>query len=746
LPGERLPVSVIAWKDPTLVPENPKLRAGYLITDTLWSAKALKVINPAASQEMEKGLQQLGWYGNGLHDVLFHPVDWIRHRPADQDFVHGFSLGRFPITHDRIVDLRVFRQQSDAEFTLGHPSLFAEHAVYQALFDFWQGRTEQARRRILEAIHDNRTRNSKDRIFWDEKHGILVDHVNYEEWLGVRAGDRRACRHFTFKLGVLLYAIRLLGLEPELVSQLKAMRQRLWNAQTEHGGVAHFLDVQADGHFTRGLDATGEATAIATLSETVTALLPSVGNENPRRSHSPFSQRGYYITFMRMPTYDLADWNRILDGIASDGGNTLLLWVAGAFRSRNFPVTWQYNNDHENIRHDFVRDLISQAHTRGIKVLLGFTPFGYDGVNQYPLEHPETRAVGKDGKPIGKAGIGGWSYNLCPSQPESQRFMLDYVREMLAFYPNADGLLVESSDYAICHCQDCGPRFVDKEYGFVRRISHELWSRKPDSVIVVYPHYFSGSEVPGFGVKAAKQPFDPRWTLFFTPHSAHLEPDLIKKARSSLWWDDSPALRRPHEIQQGARRAREAGVTGYVPSLEAYSFIATQAEEGHRWLKGRRQVPLGFGWLAPGDPPYDELPVRVNRIAYREFSRNPDLPMERFREVLGREVFGDASSPQSLNDLLTLQAIFAIERTWCQPSPLVSPERVRAMKERGDLSPKRRAEYREALDRLRAVGVRHDKPTSDGEKQLHRITRWALDLWSDEDRKLLAAPADQRKD
>ena len=59
--------------------------------------------------------------------------------------------------------------------------------------------------------------------------------------------------------------------------------------------------------------------------------------------------------------------------------------------------------EHENVRQDFVRDLIDHAHTRGIKVLLGFTPFGYDGVNQYPLEHPETRAVGKDGKPVGTA-------------------------------------------------------------------------------------------------------------------------------------------------------------------------------------------------------------------------------------------------------------------------------------------------------------------------------------------------------
>ena len=643
------------------------------------------------------------------------------------------------------MDLRVFRQKWDAAFSVGHPSLFAEHAVYQALFDFWQGRRDQAHHRILEVIKDDRARNPKDRIFWDEKNGILVDYVNYDEWLSFRSGAKPACRHFTFKLGVLLYAIRLLGMEQEVGAQLRMMKQRLWDAQTENGGVAHFIEVHKDGRFTRGDGATGEATAIAILSETVERSRGTSEAQNHRQPRSPFAQRGYYITFMRMPTYDLADWKKIVDGIHDDGGNTLLLWIGGAFRSKKYPITWRYNQEHENIRHDFVRDLIDHAHTRGIKVLLGFTPFGYDGVNQYPLEHPETRAVGKDGQPVGKAGIGCWGYNLCPSRRESQQFMLDYIREMLSFYPNADGLMIESSDYAICHCPDCGPRFFEREFEFVKRISEEVWSKKPDAMIVVYPHYFSGTEVPGFGVKAAKQPFDPRWTLFFTPHSAHLDPDLIKQARNSLWWDESPALRRPQDIQQGARRARDAGVTGYVPSLEAYSFIATVPEEGQAWLKGRRQVPLGFGWLAPGDPPYDELPMRVNRIAYREFSRNPDLPFERYKEILGRETFGEASTPQLVDDLLTLQAVFATERTWCQPSPLVCPERVRAMKDSGNLTAVKRDGYRRTLDQLRAIEGKHREPRSEGERELHRISRWVLDRWTEENQKLLVSPADQRK-
>jgi hypothetical protein len=77
-----------------------------------------------------------------------------------------------------------------------------------------------------------------------------------------------------------------------------------------------------------------------------------------------------------------------------------------------------------------------------------------------------------------------------------------------------------------------------------------LLAKQPEAMIVVYPHDFSGAEVPGFGVRAARQPFDPRWTLSFTPHSAHLDPALIRRAKSSLWWDDSPALRSPQDITQ----------------------------------------------------------------------------------------------------------------------------------------------------------------------------------------------------
>lgn len=268
-PGDKRAISVIAWKDPTLEPNNADVLAGYVITDSLWAAKALKPFDKTASCELEDGIRRVGWYGNGLHDVLFHRVDRLLHCPADEDFVHGHSLGRFP-SGGRVVDLRVFRQRWDATFDEGHPRSFTEHAVYHALYDYWQGRQDEARQRIREAIADRRTTDPQESMFWDNRTGVVVDYVNRGDCRACSQGTKPHCRHFSFKLGVLVYSIRLLGMEQEV--PFARMKERLWSAQLASGGLAHYVDVRPDGTATPGQDATGEATAIAILTETIEPL------------------------------------------------------------------------------------------------------------------------------------------------------------------------------------------------------------------------------------------------------------------------------------------------------------------------------------------------------------------------------------------------------------------------------------------------------------------------------------------
>ena len=258
--------------------------------------------------------------------------------------------------------------------------------------------------------------------------------------------------------------------------------------------------------------------------------------DNRPTSEPHFRERGYYITFMRAPLFTFETWKGILDAVKQDGGNMVILWMGGAFPSRKFPITWQYNAGHENNKQNFAGKLIDYGHSLGLKVLRCLTPYGYHGVNQFALEHPELKAINRDGNYTVAFGLDAWGFNLNPYRAEARKLMLDYTREMLEFYPNADGLLLESSDYAISYCEDCPETYYQKEFEFVREISDDIWSRKPDSTIAVYPHYFSGSEVPGLNVKGAKQEFDPRWTLFFTPHSTVSFPmrEDVKRKNSPL--------------------------------------------------------------------------------------------------------------------------------------------------------------------------------------------------------------------
>ena len=75
----------------------------------------------------------------------------------------------------------------------------------------------------------------------------------------------------------------------------------------------------------------------------VPALASAALARSSKASHDSLALRGYYFTFMRMPTYGLPEWKQIIQAVGEDGGNMILLWLGGGFHSRKFPITWQYN-------------------------------------------------------------------------------------------------------------------------------------------------------------------------------------------------------------------------------------------------------------------------------------------------------------------------------------------------------------------------------------------------------------------
>ena len=62
----------------------------------------------------------------------------------------------------------------------------------------------------------------------------------------------------------------------------------------------------------------------------------------------PFARRGCYFILSRNPSYGLDDYRLILDRLAKDRVNLLILWIGGGFPSRRYPETWDYNREHRN--------------------------------------------------------------------------------------------------------------------------------------------------------------------------------------------------------------------------------------------------------------------------------------------------------------------------------------------------------------------------------------------------------------
>ena len=449
---------------------------------------------------------------------------------------------------------------------------------------------------------------------------------------------------------------------------------------------------------------------------------------------------GYYLIPCRIQGWDLQQWQESFDCFAADNINTVIFWIPGSFRSEKFPETWQYNTAHKNVEKDFYRKLIDYSHSLGIKVLLGFSPFAYDGVNQYPYKHPETRGKNEDGTPIGEGGIFSFGYSMCPSIEESQQFMFDYAREMTDdFYPNADGLFLESTDYGRCRCEKCKELYYDYEFKFVKRISDYFWEKKPDAPIVIYPHYFVGKDIKTANVTGTggNQTFDSRWSLFFTPHSTDVNTkesqDLMKKAQHVLYYDPSPIWGNPVQIKESARLCKSLGMT-YFPTFEGYEYLASRVEyDNEAFVVGHQVKPFGLEWLPYGKHCYNDPLVRLNRIAYKEYYKNPELPDADFKQIVQNEMFGKNASSGSVDDLFYLEDAIIADRqgSYFFASPLLIPERLFAKARVENWDKTRIDGYMAEVKEIQKIARRHIGATDPVEIELHKIAGYIEKQWDE---------------
>ncbi len=172
------------------------------------------------------------------------------------------------------------------------------------------------------------------------------------------------------------------------------------------------------------------------------------------------------------------DWRGFIDWMASHKLNNLDAWIFDlafgiAYDSNRFPEV--VNRLHPNVKHEFMKDLIDYAHSRGIKVFVMIDfPDNWTAVVKAHPElagknfNPKDIPSGKEWEEYQKYGearlnqAGGQRFRtrfswVCMSEPKTLQFWRDYIDDLLAHYPALDGVGLQVSETARnrCNCEKC---------------------------------------------------------------------------------------------------------------------------------------------------------------------------------------------------------------------------------------------------------------------------------------------------
>ena len=318
----------------------------------------------------------------------------------------------------------------------------------------------------------------------------------------------------------------------------------------------------------------------------------------------------------------LAEWKQAVDCFAEDDINTLILWTAGGFRSKKFPITWaiqRRSRQHParlRPRADRLRPHEKDSRPARLHALRLR--------RREPVPARTSRTESSEGRWLARRPVRHPEHRL-ESLPGQGRVATLHARVHPTKWsstsipmPMACSSSRPTTPSAIA--PTAANTFTTTSSNSSGRSPTKCGKQKPDATILVFPHYFTGAKVPGDSTPtAARQPFDPRWGVIFAPHSAHFDLSTHQASEDDACSGATPRpSTRRKASPRAARDAHENGVTGFIPSLEAFSYVATAPEAGEPWVVGKRHRPVRLrSRSAEGKMPYNTLPVRVQRFAYQ---------------------------------------------------------------------------------------------------------------------------------
>lgn len=165
----------------------------------------------------------------------------------------------------------------------------------------------------------------------------------------------------------------------------------------------------------------------------------------------PETEAGYYVFLgcgdypiitgretHELAAWTLAQWQELVAWMGAHGMNRLWVLVNGytlAYPSRRHPGLCDRHA--RNVTDNFLRELIGFGHAHGVKTYLMLTTDGHG--RDFVRAHPETARLNAEGRPCVHHG-------LALEHPATRRYIFDVLDEVLALYPNADGVAVHPTE------------------------------------------------------------------------------------------------------------------------------------------------------------------------------------------------------------------------------------------------------------------------------------------------------------
>jgi len=251
--------------------------------------------------------------------------------------------------------------------------------------------------------------------------------------------------------------------------------------------------------------------------------------------------------------------------------------------------------------------------------------------------------------------------------------MREYVREMaFDFYPEADGLFIESSDYAICHCAECGrgsSTRVRLRPCHFRRVLGAPARRDRGGVSALFLRREAALRLHrGRGGQASLRP---ALDALLHAHSAALEPALIAR----------PAARGGGTRHRAVSTSPTSEPVRRKPARRSAAAMCRRWSATATWC--RRPSSASRGWSADDRFLRLRLAPRRHESVSRTAGACHSVGLSRAERQPGLAGPGTARAPgprtlrprvqsAQVEDLLFLFQVFNTDRDWSVPGALTT--------------------------------------------------------------------------